>query len=257
MNADPVPAHASDEIPALPGRRRHFHGPAQWLCGGLVVAALVGLSVPVFSETEAKARRWKSLAQAKQIGLALKLFAGDNDGIYPCGGSPPALKKPTTSNAAFAALFPAYLESEMIFGDEGSVYQTRKPDNLIDMTYTGKPGKTLEPGENVYAYMMGLTDAAWGSWPLVFDGTDGTGYYTTDATQRGGVGNGVEVIVIRADNSGNLEALAGPPNLRFVPVGKKLADNLKAEPDDNLLDAKFYGKGVSLLDPAIAPPDKH
>ena len=255
MNVPSSIAPASVETLSRRGRSR-FPGLAQWVCGGIVVAALTGLSLPVFSETVARSRRLKSLAQAKQIGIALKLFSGDNDGVYPSHGTPQVLKKPTTSNAAFATLFPAYLESELIFGDELSVYQTRKPDNIIDPTYTGKPVKTLEPGENVYAYMMGLTDASNASSPLVFDGTDGTGYYTADATQRGGVGNGVEVIVIRVDCSGLLEPLAGPPNLRFVPLGKKMADSLKADPDDNLLDAKLYGQDVRLLEPAVDPSGK-
>lgn len=249
-------ASAPGKVPTRRSRRRHLPGLAQWVCGGTVIAVLVGLSLPVFSETVGRSHRLKSLAQAKQIGLALKLFAGDNDGVYPSGGTPSQLKKPATANAAFAVLLPTYTESEMIFGDELSAYQTRKPDNVIDRPYTGKPVKTLEPGENVYAYMMGLTDASNGKCPLVCDGTDGTGYYTTDATQRGGVGNGVEVIVIRVDGSGLLEPLAGPPNLRLVPMGKKLADSLKADPDDNLLDAKLYGKDALLLEPAVDPSDK-
>ena len=253
MNADPATAFASDERPTRHGRRWHFPGLAPWVCGGIVVVALAGLSIPAFSETTKKADRGRSLARAKQVGLALKLFAGDNDGNYPCSGTPAGLKKPATSNAAFAALLPTYTESEEIFGDELSVYQTRKPDNVIDPKYTGQPVRTLEPGENVYAYIMGLTDTSNGSCPLVCDGTDGTGYYTTDATQRGGVGNGVEVIVIRLDCSGLIEPLAGPPNLRFVPMGTKLADRLGADPNDNLLDAKFYGKDVRLLDPAAGP----
>ena len=226
------------------------------MVGAVVLAALVGVSVPAFSETAARAARTRSLARAKQIGLALKLFAGDNDGTYPCDGTPELLQKPTTSNATFAALFPTYVTSEEIFGDELSAYQTHKPDNVIDNPYTGHPVKTLEPGENVYAYLMGLTDASDPRFPLVFDGTDGTGYYTADEKARGGVGGGVEVIVIHLDNGGELEPLAGPPNLRFVPLGKELAAKLAAQPDDNLLDAKLYGKDVRLLDPAVAAQDK-
>ena len=253
MNPEPPVPFTCRDLPTVHGKRRAFRGWMQRVCGVLVLAALVGVSIPAFSETSGKVDRARSLAQAKQIGLALKLFAGDNDGTYPCSGTPELLKKPATSNAAFAVLFPIYLESEMIFGDERSAYQTRKPDNVIDHTYTGKPIRTLEPGENVYGYMMGLTDNANPGCPLVFDGTDGAGYYTMDDKARGGIGGGVEVIVIRLDNSGRLEPLAGPPNLRFVPVGKSLAGELSAQADDNLLDAKLYGKDVSLLDPAVAP----
>ncbi len=255
MNTDPA-APAPDEAPIPRGRPRAFPGLAQWVCGGVILAALAGVSIPAFSETSGKLYRAKSLAQAKQVGLALKLFASDNDGDYPRDHVPNLLRKPATSNAAFAVLFPSYLASEKIFGDELSVYQTHEPDNVIDQTYTGKPGRTLEPGENVYGYMMGLTDSSDPRAPLVFDGTDGTGYYTTDEKARGGVTGGLEAIVIRLDNSGMIEPLAGPPNLRFVPLGKGLAEELKAQPDDNLLDAKLYGPHVVRLDPAIDPQGK-
>ena len=251
MNTDPAAISPPDEALTLRDRRL-----AQWVCGGMVLTALAILSIPAFSETSEKVYRAKSLAQAKQIGLALKLFAGDNDGDYPRDHVPDELRKPTTSNAAFAVMFPAYLASEKIFGDELSVYQTREPDNVIDQTYTGKPGRTLEPGENVYGYMMGLTDSSNPHAPLVFDGTDGTGYYTTDTKARGGVTGGVEAIVIRLDNSGAIEPLAGPPNLRFVPLGKNLAEKLNAQPDDNLLDAKLYGQSAVRLEPAIDPQGK-
>ena len=256
MSNDPAALSPSDPTPAVHGRQQAVSGWMQWLCGGIVLAVLVGVSVPAFSEMAEKADRSKSLSRAKQIGLCLKLFAGDNDGDYPKNGVPEPLKKPTTANAAFAPLLPVYTQSEMLFGDELSAYQTRKPDNVVDNPYTGKPVHTLEPGENVYGYMMGLSDSSHPNCPLVFDGTDGTGYYTTDAKARGGVGGGVEVIVIRLDNHGALEPLSGPPNLRFVPLGKALAEKLDAQPDDNLLDAKLYGDGVRLLDPAVDPQDK-
>ena len=247
----------ADSFPRAPRHQgRPRHGPAQWAIGALVLAALAGVSIPAFCETTARASRASNLAKARQVAVALKVFARDHNGTYPRHGTPEPLQQPTTSNAVFAVLFPNYISSEAIFGDEHSVYQTLKPDNDIDRPYTGHPVKTLEPGENVYAYLMGLTDSSDPHAPLLCDGTDGTGYYTVDTKARGGVGGGTEAIVIRLDNSAHLEALAGPPNLRFVPLGKILAEKTGAEPDDNALDAKFYGEDARLLDPAVAAPAK-
>ena len=246
-----------EPIPADPrSQKRSGCWPAQWVVGAAVLAALVGAAVPAFCETAARASRASSLAKARQIAVALKVFARDNNGTYPRHGTPELLQQPATSNAAFAVLFPNYTSSEAIFGDEHSVYQTRRPDNDIDRPYTGHPVKTLEPGENVYAYLMGLTDSSDPHTPLVCDGTDGSGYYTVDPKARGGAGGGTEAVVIRLDNSAHLEALAGPPNLRFVPLGKTLAEKFNAEPDENGLDAKFYGEDARLLDPAVAAPAK-
>ncbi len=216
------------------------------------------MSIPAFSETSDKVYRAKSLMQAKQIGLALKLFAGDNDGDYPNDGVPDRLQQTGHVQRRLRRVVPElYLSSETIFGDELSAYQTRKPDNVIDQTYTGKPGRTLEPGENVYGYMMGLTDYSNPAAPLVFDGTDGTGYYTSDAKARGGVGGGVEAIVIRLDNSGVIEPLAGPPNLRFVPLGKVLAEKLDGQARRQPARRQaLRARRAVRLDPAIDPQVK-
>lgn len=189
-----------------------------------------------------------SLAYAKQIGLALKLFAGDHDGKYPGQGVPVEMAKaPATSNAAFASLFPTYTTSERIFGNSLSAYQTHPPDDVIDPgEYTGKPVKTLEPGENAYAYVAGLTEKSDPNAPIVLDGTDGTGFYNSTPAVRGGVWEGKKAVVIHLDNSGSLETLTGRENTRYIPV------NLPGRPS-NLLDLSWLGNDVHLLNPAVAP----
>jgi prepilin-type N-terminal cleavage/methylation domain-containing protein len=176
-----------------------------------IIGILAGIALPVFNTVQVKGAQTKALAQAKQIGLALKLFAGDNDGVYPKKGVPSLLASdPSTANAAFAPLFPTYTQSEAIFGNKLSAYQTATPDNVVDNPYTGNPTKTLAAGENVYGYMMGLSDAANPASPLVFDGpADTTGKYSKIQTAKGGVWSGTKAVVIRLDNSGSLENLDG------------------------------------------------
>ena len=126
-----------------------------------------------------------------------------------------------------------------------SAYQTRVPDDVIDNPATFPPVRTLQPGENVYGYVIGLTDGSNPDSPLVVDGTDGTGHYCTDPKARGGVWKGKRAIVIRLDSSGELGNLEGPPN----------ALTIRADPDHPALDLSrlsAFGKDVRLLDPAVA-----
>ncbi len=211
-----------------------------------VLLVLASVCLPVFNSVNIRGPQTKALSQAKQIGLALKLFAGDNDDKYPGQGVPVEMTTaPTTSNAAFAPLLPTYTTSETIFGNKFSAYQTRQPDNVIDNPYTGKPVRTLEPGENVYAYIAGLTEKSDPNSPLVLDGTSGSLFYSSDKTKRGGVWEG-KAIVIHLDNSGMVESLVGSKNARYIP------SKVPGRPA-NLLDLSWLGPGVRLLNPAVAP----
>ena len=123
---------------------------------------------------------------------------------------PALLVAAPTANDAFAPLFPTYTASEAIFGNKLSAYQTSTPDNVIDNPYTGNRAQTLKKGENVYGYMMGLTDAANPISPLVFDApADVAGNYTQTQNAKGGVWSGTKAVVIHLDNSGGLDTLTG------------------------------------------------
>ena len=252
MNTEQIPSQK--DVSAAPSSslkswRRHIPHLASWIVGTLVLLMLALVAMPASNGGCVKGAQTKALAQAKQIGLALRLFADDHDGQYPRAGLPAMLgAEVKDSNAAFAVLFPTYVQNEVIFANKLSAYQTRQPDNQIS-PYDGKPGKTLEPGENVYAYVAGLTDKSDESTPLVVDGTDGTGHYTTDPKKRGGLWGGNKAIVIHLDNSGVVENLTGPDHARYIP---RRADASKSDAG-NLLDVSDLGPNVRLLDPAISP----
>ena len=48
-----------------------------------VLGVLAGIALPVFNQVQEKGRITKSMAEAKQVGLALKTYAVDNGGKYP------------------------------------------------------------------------------------------------------------------------------------------------------------------------------
>ena len=81
-----------------------------------IIGILAGIALPVFNSVQIKGSQTKGLAQAKQIGLALKLFATDNDGVYPSKNTPTFFASdPTTSNDAFACLFPRLFDERTHF----------------------------------------------------------------------------------------------------------------------------------------------
>lgn len=239
------------------------HGCGLYLFLGFVGFVLLMGIIPSGSHVQVRGSQTKALAQAKQIGLALKLFAGDHEGNYPRIGVPEEVKDaPANANEAFACLFPTYTQSESIFGNTLSAYQTHRPDNKIDNPFVWKPKNTLQAGENVYGYVMGLREDSPPDAPVICDGTDGTGHYNTNTKLRGGVWKGQKAVVIRLDNSGALENLTGPEDTRYIarrvdraaeplPAGSKNTPYVpQRDLTKNLLDVDYFGKNVRYLDPA-------
>ena len=237
--------------------KQKFHSAAFTLIELLVVITIIGIlagiALPVFNSVQVKGQQTKSLAQAKQIGLALKLCAGDNDGVYPKNGVPTIITAaPTNANDAFSALFPTYTQSESIFGNKLAVgYQTGTgPDNQLDTTAVYPPVQTLKSGENVYGYMMGLSDASNPACPLVFDGTadgqsGGTGIYSVTQTAKGGVWSATKAIIIYLDNHGAVE------NVDTTRHQVLVTDPVKTGPKVSVLDPASYSPlaGATLLNP--------
>ena len=182
-----------------------------------IIGILAGIALPVFNSVQIKGSQTKALAQAKQVGLALKLFAGDNDGTYPTEGVPAAsgnaagMTTITSSNQAFSALFPTYLSNETIFYNKLALGYTAitPPDNKLDAAGTYTNGDTLKAGENAYGYMDKLNDSNNPAYPLVFDATTANGAYTytADKTAAGGTWGGTKAVVIHLDNSGSVDTL--------------------------------------------------
>jgi prepilin-type N-terminal cleavage/methylation domain-containing protein len=171
-----------------------------------IIAVLAGIALPVYSTVQERGAQTKDLSNAKQIGLACKLYAADNDGKFPSldgrAADPPA-GVPATSNAAFASLVPTYIATESTFYLAKSKWSPNPGDEK-----TAAFGDRLEASSNNFAYVLGLNETDNGRYPLVADGpaTGATdAIYTTDASAKGGVWKGKKAVVVRVDMSGAIE----------------------------------------------------
>jgi len=179
-----------------------------------IIGILAGIALPVFQKVQINAEQTKDLSNAKQIGLGLKLYAGDYEGAFPSGGTYDATTGTwsgalTDSNTAFKQLIPTYVPSEKIFAVKKSNFTNTPglPDE--DVGATADAPTRLAVNENQYAYVKGLTDTSTGSFPLLADGfaTPATGTYAAGQTVDGGVWEGKKAVVIRVDQSGKVETL--------------------------------------------------
>ncbi len=221
-----------------------------------IIAVLASIALPVFTSVQERGFQTKDLSNAKQIGLACKLYAADHDGLFPdkVGTADPAtvlLSSASTSNQAFANLVPAYLPSEKLFYLGKSKWSPSVPDEN-----TAAAADRCEASTNNFAYEMGLTEVSNPSFPLIADAPasgGATAVYSTDQAAKGGVWKGKKAIVIRCDQSGNVETctISGTGSTVVGPTGGNANANIFA-PSDTWLSAS----GNSLLlpnTPAAAP----
>ena len=169
-----------------------------------IIAILAGLAMPVFSSALKKGRITDSLSNCKQINIALRMYASDNDGIFPAttvstGATPgTALAAGSYSNVAFENLMPKYTTSKKIFATKTSAY-CKSP--LAD---TGTADANLiKQGQNDWLYIVGLTETSDSRWPLIATATKSAADLTYDSvtTNRGGVWGGTDAIIGYCDGS--------------------------------------------------------
>ncbi len=194
-----------------------------------IIAVLASIALPVFNGVTERANQTKDLANAKQIGVALKLFATDNNGVFPSkapaadyNSAPDTL--PTLSNDALWWLFPSYLQSEDIFAVGGSKWSPKNPDNKIDAPGSSSRTDTLKAGENNYAYVAGLTDTSNSAFPLLADGFSSTTpiTYETNKSVKGGIWAAKKAIVVFCDGSGQIMKVDPTSHTVKRPTGENL-----------------------------------
>lgn len=166
-----------------------------------IIAILAGLAFPAFAKISEKGKITQAINNCKQIIISLRLYSGDNGGLYPDADR---TASPADANDAFRLLFvQGILETEKIFGCGASRYI---PDGNIGTSpnYTD----AVAPGENHWMMTAGLNDSASGGIPLVFEnslaGTGGDPAWNADAAgrlERGRTWSGGKVIIGMNDSS--------------------------------------------------------
>jgi prepilin-type N-terminal cleavage/methylation domain-containing protein len=212
-----------------------------------IIAILAGIALPVFGEVQTRGAQTKALSNAKQVGLACKLFAQDYDGNFPLW-TDPANKTgdPSDANSALQVLIPDYIPDKGVFSIPKSAYCRN----------AGKGGQgaatTLGSGENEWAYVIGLSDTSNSRFPLLADGfSPGGQSYVADETQPGGVWKGKKAVVIRVDISGAVETCYKKGNEYTVKRDDNPQQNAFA-PDPGANPPWLTGSGVKTLNPVAA-----
>jgi prepilin-type N-terminal cleavage/methylation domain-containing protein len=206
----------------------------------LVVMAIIGslaaLLVPAMQGAAMTAKMTTAMNSARQIGLGLRMYANDNDGTYPIKTNSFG-ETITSSNDAFRSLLPSYIDNEKVFTVPGSKAGPSADNNIDDAAHI------LQPGENYWAFIAGLSPTSNSNWPLIVDSTDGSGNYVTQENQFGGMWKGTKGVCINTDMSAHIVPLQGTGDKRFLP---RYNDKTK-----NALEVSDYmGDGVTLLEPA-------
>lgn len=212
-----------------------------------IIAILAGIALPVFGEVQVRGAQTKALSNAKQVGLACKLFAQDYDGNFPLW-TDPANKTgtPTDANAALQVLIPDYIPDKNVFAIPKSAYCKN----------VGKGGAgtqtTLDAGQNEWAYVIGLSDTSNSRFPLLADGfASGGTSYIADETMPGGVWKGKKAIVIRVDISGAVETCYKKGNEYTVKRDDNPQQNA-FEKDPGATPPWLNGADVKVLNPVAA-----
>jgi prepilin-type N-terminal cleavage/methylation domain-containing protein len=208
-----------------------------------IIALLASIAVPAFTGVQIKANQTKALSNAKQIGLACKTYATDNNGQFPsyvvqqgAGGTQTTGGTPTPvqdSNSAFAQLFPTYLSTISLFYQAKSPWTpVQEPDPNMSNANTQSPPWPLLAKYNEWAYVTGLYDTSNASYPLIANGFVQGGQlshqYTNIETLPGGVWKGQQAIVVFCDDSAAIKKCSNQYMVLGGPDGQDLFETSQA-----------------------------
>lgn len=175
-----------------------------------IVAILAGIATPIYTSAIMNGQQAEAINNVRQIGLGLRMLAGDNNGVFPRGKNSYD-ETITKSNDAFRSLVPTYIDNEKVFAVSRSIAGPAA-DNHI-----GTPAEILAAGENHWAYIEGLTTSSNSNWPLIVDSTDGSGIYTDVEGDAGGTWKGTKAVMLRVDGGAVLPRLKGTSPGKFIP----------------------------------------
>jgi len=176
-----------------------------------IIAILASLAVPTFNVIQDMANQTSTSNNCRQIIMAMKIFANDNNSIYPDTYNNPQTGGPAiNANDAFRVLIQEdIIQDERIFGSKASMFM---PDGNIGTAPSFD--QALQAGENHWALTQGQTTSSNGIMPLVFENPLAPSWppqWNCDAAGQpkpGRAWRGGKIIIGRTDNSVNVEQLA-------------------------------------------------
>ncbi len=176
-----------------------------------IIAILASLAVPTFNVIQDMANQTSASNNCRQIIMAMKIFANDNNSIYPdTYNNPQTGGMAITANDAFRVLIQEQIiQDERIFGSKASMFI---PDNNIGTAPSFD--QALQANENHWALTQGQTTSSNGIMPLVFENPLAPSWpphWNCDAAGQpkpGRAWRGGKIIIGRNDNSVNVESLA-------------------------------------------------
>jgi len=201
-----------------------------------IIAILASIAVPVYNGITIRAEQTKALSNAKQIALGCKIFAIDNDGIFPdiangvpLSGAGVYAGGETGATENFAALVDGkYLPSETIFWiskERNGTTRLVKPDDDI----SAGQGADFKKANVAWGYTSGADDSANPSLPLVYTRSATAGVWPyDDTTAEGGVWRD-KIISVSIDYAGALQKIDAASGTILIPKGTTTT-NLFTEP---------------------------
>jgi len=202
-----------------------------------IISILAAVATPALMAAIRTARMSAAMQNASGIVKMLQGYAADYDGLFPGTVDLLTEEEYSNSNEIFASLIPDYIDSERPFSVGTSAWGPRSDGRMEDES------DRLRPGENHWAYIAGLTTSSRSEWPLVVDGTDGSGNYHRTPGKKGGCWEGRKAIVIRVGGVAETVRLQGDDDARYLPR--------RGYPEENALDVSAYmGDAAVLMDPA-------
>lgn len=139
-----------------------------------IIAVLASFAMPAFTRMQESAKITKDTSNIRQIILACKSFATDNEGSYPSwkiddeGGGGEDSDLGTSTEAFNVLISEGYIDTESIFW-----YKTTNPEKQRPPRENGE----LESDEVTYTYVKGQLDTTFSRSPLIADEQDSPGSY--------------------------------------------------------------------------------
>lgn len=215
---------------------------AEWVTACVTAVLLMLFLTACWNQTSKIGNITKAINNCKQISVAIHIYASDNCGVYPDAANLPR----TSSNKSFRKLFVDHiLDNEVIFGAPLSDYV---PDGKIGSVPDFL--EALKPRENHWAMTAGLTDASYGSIPLVYENPAVASWpplWNADlqgAPAKGRVWKGAKIVIGLNDTSVQLMPLAAKIGSAVGLAPDKSGKNLFEKAEE--LDLKFKGEVLDI-----------